>query len=135
MCWIYVYMDVGDQKFISLNSDGRAFINFGAPTFVFDFGTANASSASSLMCDATDVVDVASRWTPSKLDKNQPRPLFSTEELCPLLLLMVLFVAAALLLLATTENVPVKYGFCALRIGLGELSGDAGSDFEPRRAK
>lgn len=90
-------MDVGDQKFISRNSDGRAFITFGAATLLLVFGTANASSASSLMCDATDVDDVASRWTPSKLDRNQPRPLFSTDEL-----------GVPPAVLATTEKVPVK---------------------------
>lgn len=58
---------------------------------------------------------------PNKLDINQLRLLFSTEELC------------AGVVLAATAKVPVKYGFCALRIGLGELSGEAGSDFDPRR--
>lgn len=93
-------MDVGDQKFISRNSDGRAFITFGATVLllVMFSGKVNVSSASSLMCDAIDVVDVASRCTPSKLDKNQPRPPFSTDELAPVLLA----------LLATAENVPVK---------------------------
>lgn len=54
------YMDVGVQKFISRNSDGFAFTTLGAATDVA-FGVVSDSSPSSLMCDATDVVDVASR--------------------------------------------------------------------------
>lgn len=70
-----VYIDVGDQKFISRNSDGLALITFGAPADDdFDWD-GKPSSPSSLMCDdATDVVDdMVSRCIPNRLLKNHPR--------------------------------------------------------------
>lgn len=81
----WIYIEVGDQKFISLNSDG-----FGVTSLVVTFGTPAAaavadvdddfdcdgmlSSPSSLICDdATDVVDdMVSRCIPNRLDKNHP---------------------------------------------------------------
>lgn len=111
-------MDVGDQKFISRNSEGRARRTF---WFVFvddEFfdEISNASSASSLTFDTTDVVELASLCMPSKLDRNQPRWLSD--------------VVAEF----ATVNWPVKYGFgWALRIDFGDPSGEAGRDLEPRR--
>lgn len=77
----------------------------------------NVSSTSSLTLDTTDVVDIASRCTPNKLEKNQlPRPVVSVCDDAGI-----------------TENCPVKYGFgCTFRIDFGELNGDEGKDFEPR---
>lgn len=114
-------MEVGDQKFISLNSDGFAFINFCGAATGFGCGISSCSSVSSLMCE-TDVDDVASRCTPNKLDKNHPRPTFSVVDAPD----VDGFIAAIV-------NVPVKYGFGFRRSVLGEPSGDAGKDFDPRR--
>lgn len=45
-----IYIEVGVQKFISRNSDGLAFITFGAPTAVDDFDCVGMlSSPSSLI--------------------------------------------------------------------------------------
>ena len=66
------------------------------------------------MFDTTEVVEIASRCTPNRLDRNQPRWVSPPV------------VGAAV-------NWPVKYGFgCALRIDFGDPKGDAGKDFEPR---
>lgn len=109
-----LYIDVGDQKFISLNSLGFAWSGFWV---LFDgAGISNASSASSLILDTTDCVDWAdSRCMPNKPDKNQPFWLFS-----PVLVLLA--------------NWPVKNGFAlAFLIDLGDDNGEAGSDFDPLR--
>lgn len=73
-----IYIDVGDQKFISRSSDGFAFSTFKVvrllaadDVWLADDCAPNVSSTSSLTLDTTDVVDVASRCTPSKLEKNQ----------------------------------------------------------------
>lgn len=113
-------MDVGVQKFISRSSDGRALIGREDPFVGLAFvdGTCS-SSVSSLICeDATDVVDdIVSRCMPNRLDINQPR----TPSDDPLAGLAI-------------ENVAVvKYGFWDRRMDLGEPSGEAGSDFDPRR--
>lgn len=110
-------MDVGVQKFISRSSDGRALIGRWVP--VDDLSCAEGvcvSSFSSICDDAIDVVDdIVSRCIPNKLDSNHPRVL-SDDTLGGL-----------------TVNVAVKYGFCDRRMDLGEPSGDAGKDLEPRR--
>lgn len=71
---VIIYIEVGDQKFISRSSDGLAFMTFGAAADVV-LDCVGTSSASSLMCDdATDVVDdIVSRCIPNRLVKNQPR--------------------------------------------------------------
>lgn len=111
---VFSYVDVGVQKFISRSSDGRAWILRGV---VFGFACAVdacRSSFSSLMCDeATDVVDdVVSRCMPKRLDSSHPRE--PSDGL-------------------VMENVAVKYGFWDRRMDLGEPSGEAGNDFDPRR--
>lgn len=138
-------MEVGDQKFISRSSDGFALSTFGLlsndePAVVCGTlvdgrccalellvlvlevcGLCGVSSASSLMFETTLFVDEAtSRCRPSRPDRNQPAP-----------------VELAVLLDAPPDAPPaalVKYGLgWALRIDLGEPSGEAGNDLEPRR--
>lgn len=116
------YIEVGDQKFISLNSDGFAFITLCGAAVVFDWANSSCSSVSSLIwaTDVDDVAGVASRWMPSRLDRNQPRPPFSVVD-------------AVDGFTGAIVNVPVKYGFGLRRNVFGDPSGDAGNDFEPRR--
>lgn len=82
--FVWSYIEVGVQKFISRSSDGLALITFGTPAAANaaapvdndDFDCDGMlSSPSSLICDdATDVVDdIVSRCMPNRLDKNQPR--------------------------------------------------------------
>lgn len=134
-----IYMEVGDQKFISRSSEGFALSTLGLfnndkpvvcgtlgddrcwvvlllPALVV-FCWLCASSASSLIFETTLFVDEAtSRCSPSKPDRNQPPVVLDAPDAPPAVL--------------------VKYGFgWALRIDLGEPSGEAGNDLEPRRAR
>lgn len=99
---------MGDQKFISLNSDGFAFSTFCGCDFGCGCGgddvdgsggsvRSNCSSVSSLMCVTELLDDVACE--PNRLDRNQPRPAFSIVE------------AAFDGLMLAMANVPVKNGF------------------------
>lgn len=81
----FLYMEVGDQKFISRNSDGFAFNTVGASVVLpwlastalswskltNLLSSSRASSAFSSICDATDCVEraVVRRWSPRKSDK------------------------------------------------------------------
>lgn len=132
-------MEVGDQKFISRNSDGFALSTVCVP---FAFVPAIfpplcdccsiASSASSLIFDTTDVVElVTSRCNPNRLDKNHPVATGGgSVAVDPLPLRLVTAAEEE----ASLVKCPVKYGFgTPRRIDLGEPIGEAGNDFDPRR--
>lgn len=121
------YIDVGDQKFISLSSDGFAFSTVCGVAVLLAAFISMASSDSSLMFETTDVVElVTSRCRPNRLDKNHP----VAGGGAPAAARLVTAVVAASLV-----NCPVKYGFGATtrRIDFGEPIGEAGNDFDPRR--
>lgn len=77
-------MEVGDQKFISLSSDGFALSTDGfivaavvvficLSTLLLFVFKSRASSPSSSICDAIETVEeVTSFWIPKRLDRNQP---------------------------------------------------------------
>lgn len=74
-------MEVGDQKFISLSSDGFALSTDGfivaalfcLSTLLLFVLRSRASSPSSSMCEAIETVeDVTSFCVPKRLERNQP---------------------------------------------------------------